>query len=119
VKDKKRTLRKPSKLMEWIKIFDSGDEARAQVSRVKLLKLSVNGQKICLTLVDNQFRAFSDRCPHNGESLSKGKINYLGEVICPWHGYRYNTQTGQCSEGTGLLDVFPLRDSAEGVFIAI
>ena len=105
--------------MEWIKIFESSEAARAQVSGAGLLKLSVHEQRICLALIGNQLRAFSDRCPHNGESLSKGKVNYLGEIICPWHGYRYNTQHGQCAEGTGTLGIFPLKESPEGLFIAI
>jgi nitrite reductase/ring-hydroxylating ferredoxin subunit len=105
--------------MEWVKIFENSDTVRAQISSAKLLKLSVHGKKICLTFIDDQLRAFSDRCPHNGESLSRGKINYLGEIVCPWHGYRYNTLNGQCAEGTGILDIFPLKETAEGLFIAI
>jgi 3-phenylpropionate/trans-cinnamate dioxygenase ferredoxin subunit len=61
-----------------------------------------------------------DRCTHNGESLSKGQVNYLGEVVCPWHGHRFNLVTGrESSERSGDLQTFPVRVDEEGVFVAL
>jgi nitrite reductase/ring-hydroxylating ferredoxin subunit len=43
----------------------------------------VQGKRICLVLHGNNFLAVQDACTHNGESLSGGKVNYLGEIVCP------------------------------------
>jgi 3-phenylpropionate/trans-cinnamate dioxygenase ferredoxin subunit len=76
--------------------------------------------RICLVLVDDRLLAIEDRCSHNGESLSKGSVNYLGEVICPWHGYRFNLKTGRESgQRSRDLTTYPVKEDAEGVFIGM
>jgi nitrite reductase/ring-hydroxylating ferredoxin subunit len=54
--------------------------------------------------------ALSDKCPHNGGSLSKGKLTGLvqspapgvydysrpGEIIrCPWHNWEFDVRSGK------------------------
>ncbi len=106
--------------MLWVKIFSSFEEALARVSPGTSRLLVVHGRRICLSVVDKELYAVDDRCPHLGESLSKGKINYLGEVICPWHGYRFNLKTGReaaayCQDVT----TYPINYEGHGVFIGL
>lgn len=62
--------------------------------------------------------AVEDTCTHNGESLSRGVVNFVGEVVCPWHGHRFNLKTGRESqERSRDLVTFPIRVDEEGVFI--
>lgn len=106
--------------MNWVKIFDSRETARSQVAIGRTRLVVVNGRKICLALVGDRLLAVQDRCSHNGESLSKGTINYLGEVICPWHGYRFNLKTGRESDERARdLETFPIREDGEGVFLGL
>ena len=82
--------------------------------------LLVGGKRICLVRTSDAVLAVDDTCTHNGESLSKGKVNYLGEVVCPWHGHRFDLRTGrECSERSRDLGVYPIRLDAEGVFIGM
>src|SRR5262245_30235014 len=104
----------------WIKIFSGADEARSWLTEGKTQLDIVGGRKTCLVIRDGMFHARQDQCTHNGESLSKGSVNFLGEVICPWHGYRFQLKTGRESdERSRDLVVYPVRSDAEGVFIGV
>jgi len=52
--------------------------------------------------------------------LSKGKVNYLGEVICPWHNYRFDLQSGrESSTRSADLITYPLKIDEAGFFVGI
>lgn len=69
---------------------------------------------------NNSFFAVQDSCSHNGESLSKGTVNYLGEVVCPWHNYRFELSTGrECSMRSADLRTYPIKVDVDGFFIGI
>jgi len=106
--------------MEWIKVFSSNGELRERLKEGTPQHLMVNGQSICMVLWKGELRAVENKCPHNGESLSKGKINYLGEVICPLHGYRFNLKNGrEAGERCRDAETFPVNENDEGVFVGL
>ncbi len=106
--------------MEWVKVFDSTGAARAIVTPGRPQLLVVHGRRICLVLIGDRLLAVQDKCSHNGESLSKGTVNFLGEIICPWHGYRFNLKTGRESdERSHDLETFPVREETDGVFLGL
>jgi nitrite reductase/ring-hydroxylating ferredoxin subunit len=106
--------------MEWIKVFSSGEEARLRLRENTPQLLVVRGQSICLVMRENLLHAIENKCSHNGESLSKGVVNFLGEVVCPWHGYRFNLKTGrECAERSRDLVIYPVKENEEGVFIGL
>jgi nitrite reductase/ring-hydroxylating ferredoxin subunit len=106
--------------MDWIKIFSDEAEARNKIQDNKPQLLIVNGIRICLTLHNNTFFAVQDACPHQGESLSKGAINYLGELICPLHNYRFDLQSGrECATRSRDLKTFPIKADESGIFIGL
>lgn len=60
-------------------------------------------------LADGTYRAMSDTCPHEGASLSKGKVESMwvsdevgrhcvseerSVVVCPWHNFEFDADTG-------------------------
>lgn len=82
--------------------------------------LVLNGQRISLVLYRDQFHAVQDACTHNGESLSKGHVNYLGELICPWHNYQFDLQTGrECQSRSRDLKTFPIKIDESGFFVGL
>jgi nitrite reductase/ring-hydroxylating ferredoxin subunit len=105
--------------LNWIRIFPSAADARERLPLNKPQLVVVNGTRVCLVRRENEWLAVSDKCTHNGESLSKGHVNYLGDIICPWHGYRFSMKTGQCYESAAGLPTYPVREDAEGVFIGL
>lgn len=104
--------------MDWIKVFADSAAARQVLMNNRPQLVIIGGTRICLVLHGENILAIEDRCSHNGESLSKGIVNYLGEVICPWHGYRFSLKTGrESAERSKDLVTYPVKESEEGVFI--
>jgi nitrite reductase/ring-hydroxylating ferredoxin subunit len=106
--------------MRWIKIFDSLTSANENLAANKPRLLIIGDTRICLVMRDHKIYAVSDRCTHNGESLSKGNVNFAGEIVCPWHGYQFNLQNGrEWQERSRDLVTFPIREDADGLYIGI
>ena len=107
-------------MRDWIKIFNTEFEARQRIDVDRPQLLIVREQRICLVLHDNNFMAVQDACTHNGQSLSKGHVNYLGEIVCPWHGYRFDLSTGvPCDSSCPDLVTYPIRIDETGFYLAI
>jgi len=106
--------------MDWIQIFPSAAQARLRLAENKPQLLIVNGKRICLVSRDGRLYAIQDSCSHSSESLSKGAINYLGEIICPGHGYCFSLKTGrESAERSRDLEIYPVREDETGFYIGI
>lgn len=106
--------------MEWVKIFPSQKVADEKLQENKPQLLIVHDIRICLVKSKDHFFAVSDRCTHNGESLSKGKVNASGEVVCPWHGQMFNLKTGrEYQQRSDDLVTFPIREDEGGLYIGL
>ena len=106
--------------MQWVKVFSDEKEARTVLQQDKPQLLIVHGKRICLVMRSNSIYAVQDRCTHNGDSLSNGRVNYLGEIICPWHNYRFDLQTGrECESRSADLVTYPIKMDSNGFFVGI
>lgn len=106
--------------MEWLKIFESEEEANRRISERKPQLIIARGKHICLVRFNNEYFAVQDKCSHRGESLSKGKVNSLGEIVCPWHFYRFQLATGRPTDSVCPdLATYPVKCTEEGFFIAV
>jgi 3-phenylpropionate/trans-cinnamate dioxygenase ferredoxin subunit len=74
----------------------------------KLVK--VGTREIVIFNIKGELFALSDRCPHRGGSLARGRLTGVvsssapgtydyarpGEIIrCPWHGWEFDVRTGR------------------------
>jgi nitrite reductase/ring-hydroxylating ferredoxin subunit len=59
----------------------------------KAKPVTVNGRKIAVFNINGSFYAIEDQCTHRGAPLSEGECEGT-EVICPWHGARFDLSTG-------------------------
>ena len=106
--------------MEWIKVFSTSEEAQQRLKENIPQLLIVRGQSICLVMREGSLYAMENKCSHNGESLSKGLVNFLGEVVCPWHGYRFHLKTGrESAERSRDLQTYPIKENEEGIFVGL
>ena len=48
---------------------------------------------------DGSVRAVSSRCRHQLADLSQGSVDKNGCLVCPWHGSRYDLESGAMVEG--------------------
>ena len=46
-----------------------------------------------------EVRAVSSRCRHQLADLSEGSLDRDGCLVCPWHGSRYDLDTGEMVSG--------------------
>ena len=77
-----------------VKLFESMDQAK-NVLQNKIPRLvRAEGVNICIIRLGDELIAFRNECPHMGESLHRGKINYLDEMVCPLHTYRFSLRSG-------------------------
>jgi len=74
---------------------------------------------ICVANVDGKISALDNVCLHHGGPLGQGVIQ-KGKVICPWHGWAYDAQTGALeSNATVKVAVYPIKVEEEQVLVDI
>lgn len=79
--------------------------------------IEASGLQVAVFCENGRLRAFDDYCPHAGASLSGGQIED-GHVICPWHYWAFNLDTGKLApSGHAGIRVYPCRKSADGVWV--
>jgi nitrite reductase/ring-hydroxylating ferredoxin subunit len=106
--------------MKWYRLFENKTKLLTALGPEGRRIVRIGDKKICLFHNDGAFYAFDNLCPHNMHSLLEGKINYLKEVVCPLHGYRYSLRDGRECEGrSGDLSIHKLELRNDGVFLGL
>ena len=106
--------------MKWYKVFDSYDVANKTIKPQGAVLLQIGNRRFCFARHNNEYYVTDDKCPHNGESLSKGQVNYLGAIICPWHNYRFSLKHGtECEGRTHDLATYSVEKREDGIFVGI
>ena len=73
-------------------------------------KVLIDGKEIGIYLIDGEYYALEDVCPHAYALLSQGFVED-GKVECPLHEAVFDVKTGQCLHGPGgrNLNRYPVR----------
>lgn len=77
---------------QWREVARVGDVRSGDVIAVE-----VDGTQMILGLDGDRYFATQRRCVHSGGDLADGIVS-RGHVICPQHGWRFSTLTGQTPE---------------------
>jgi len=99
---------------EWVRLC-AVDDAPADGG---LKQLAAAGRAICLANVDGTLRAVDNVCPHRQGPLAEGWIEN-GEIVCPWHGWSFNPETGVCTNASGAVEAYPVKLRGKDVLIAV
>jgi len=69
-----------------------------------------SGVPVVLIRHEGRISAFGGQCPHLGASMAEGWL-YRDQFVCPWHGSRFDLQTGAATSGpaTSPLSSFQTR----------
>ncbi len=106
--------------MQWVRLFADEAEATSRITSGKPQLLMLHGKRICLVLHNHVFYAVQDRCTHNGESLSRGTVNHLGEILCPWHNYCFDLKTGrELAARSADLITYPIKMDSTGFYVGV
>jgi nitrite reductase/ring-hydroxylating ferredoxin subunit len=55
-----------------------------------------DGRRFAVFAVEGGYRVTDARCPHNNGPLAQGWVRDGETVVCPWHWYRFDLDTGAC-----------------------
>ena len=100
--------------MDWYKVAENTNPDKPFIKKVK-----AGGKSLCLVGYEGQFYAISATCPHAGAELSGGWCRD-GKIICPFHRYSYNLQTGKGDPGQNdYVDTYPVEVRKDGIYIGI
>lgn len=116
----------PEPPMELVQIQLPGDISgwypgpkAADVTPEKPVTFEGGGAKILVLRAQDELRAFRNACGHVGLPLDRGMCDAeAGTITCPWHGFRFDADTGAClSAPECRLEPFPLRVTAGAVWV--
>ncbi|SHO61998.1 Rieske (2Fe-2S) protein [Algoriphagus zhangzhouensis] len=86
----------------------------------EIRQVDLDGLKVGITRIGDEFFAFESTCPHRMTSLIPGDISEEKEVICPLHSYRFDLKTGAVKAGMCReLEIYPVEIVEEGLKISI
>jgi len=89
--------------MSWISICDLNELTEGQGKFVL-----IDGFGLAVFLHQGKIHVMDDLCPHAGGDLSRGTIED-GCVLCPWHRWPFELETGQMPDGSHGVRVYPTR----------
>lgn len=83
-------------------------------------RVDINGDRITLFNIDNQYYAILDTCPHkNTAPLVRGTLDGVG-IKCPNHGYRFDLKTGECNvDAVFNTKVFQIKIEGDDIALAL
>jgi nitrite reductase (NADH) small subunit len=81
-------------------------------------EMSAGDKMICVANVAGEICAMENTCLHRGGPLGAGIIED-GKVICPWHGWAWDPNTGQGPGPGAKVAVYPVKVENGEVMIKI
>lgn len=85
-------------MTKTFKLFNNESELQSAIPPGTNKMIRIGERRVCIINHESGFKVFDNLCPHNGHSLLEGDVNYLGEVVCPLHGYRFSLKNGKEGE---------------------
>ncbi len=106
----RRPLRRP----RWVSVARLEEMREGELRTVR-----PEGSTLLLVRLSGEVYAYADGCPPESMlTLSLGLVEGV-EIVCPWHGCRYDGRTGRRTDGDGRLAVFPVAVQGGEVRIAL
>ena len=101
--------------LKWYKVAEQNELPEGQV-----MTALAGTTAVCLIhTAKHGFTALDNRCPHQGGPLGEGQIDGRW-VICPWHGYEYDPQTGGPPEGYGdYATPYEIEVRDDGIYVQV
>ena len=81
--------------------------------------IEIDGTKIAVFNVGNDFYAIDDTCVHRGGPLGEGALHGK-EVSCPWHGWEFDVTTGKAFHAPEIkVRTYPVKVENNDILISI
>ena len=100
--------------MQWYEIMPFDDLWIGE-----MLGVEVGGVKVLLLNVEDEVRAYLDRCPHRASVLSEGNLEGL-TLTCATHLWEFNALTGRgINPESSQLIRFPVRIENGMIYVEV
>jgi nitrite reductase (NADH) small subunit len=91
----------------------------SQVKDGQALEAVIDGERLAVFAVEGKWVATTGTCPHAGGPLSEGTV-CDAMLSCPWHGWSFNLQTGECEEDPDLvLPLYEVHVEGDDIFVIL
>ena len=106
----RRPLRRP----RWVTVAQVEELREGQLRTIR-----PEGTALLLIRLSGEFYAYADGCPPESMLTLQLSVVEGVQIVCPWHGCRYDGRTGRRTDGEGRLAVFPVAVRGGEVRIAL
>ena len=105
-----------SDTIRWVKVADFIEAISFHTNNIA--EVDADGKKICIAKHNDEYFAFTYKCPHASGYFVNGFIDVTGNVVCPLHRYKFCLKNGRNVSGEGYyLKTWPVEIREEGVFV--
>lgn len=83
--------------------------------------MTVRQRKVLLMRVGDDFYAVQNACPHKAGPLDEGTLHAIRrEIICPWHRYRFELDSGASVTNRELVcRTFPVEVRGDAIYVVV
>jgi len=82
----------------WFRTIPAKGIPQGEATQVR-----VGDEDVILVWARDELTAYENRCAHEEMPLSDALVDTMAcTVMCPWHGYRYDSTTGECLTEAGM-----------------
>jgi 3-phenylpropionate/trans-cinnamate dioxygenase ferredoxin subunit len=96
--------------LDWFPVEEAGVMGIYLVPDGGLAMVKVEGHVICLARRGEELFAVRNRCPHAGGPLHQGWLDAEGQLVCPWHRFKFCLdKPGEANADGYRLHSYPWR----------
>ena len=103
----------------WHPVEDPRAQAVWAQQKADLAEIRVGGKRLVLVRWQEQLYCLDARCPHQGGPLGGGQLTKNGELVCPWHRFRFDVCSGSGSSGGYFVNTYPVKIEDRRLWVAL
>ena len=96
--------------MSWEKVISF-----SELEQKKRFSFKKASKQIAIFKLGEKIFAVDNRCPHQGYPLVEGSLDSDQTLVCHWHNWKFDIQTGKCKSGGDPVRTYPIKE--EGGFV--
>lgn len=101
-------------------IFENKAELEKVLEINQIRQLRINDTLFNILRTSSRVYVFEKGCPHMDYPLNRGHVNPYEEIVCPWHGYRFDLKTGdESARRCRPLKTLPTRWNDSGQLVLV
>ncbi|MDX2248592.1 MAG: Rieske (2Fe-2S) protein [Bacteroidia bacterium] len=104
---------------EWYRISDIPVKSLLEGDETVIRQSKTEGKNLCLIRHKGKIFALSTRCPHSGGPLAEGRINEHNQIVCPWHRFAFDLETGNSDSGGYFVETYEIKIENRGLWVKL